>query len=105
LGFIGTVVGLSAAIGGFGDVLERTTDLNKIADHLKGITGGLSTAFETTLEGLVAALCIQLLLASLKKKEESFLDDAKEYCHAHVVSRLRLLHLDGAAAASEGFAE
>jgi len=91
LGFIGTVLGLSAAIAGFSDVLGDNAEMSQITGSLRNVTGGLSTAFETTLEALVAALAIQMLLVFLKKSEEEFLDDCAEYCHRHVVNRLRIL--------------
>ena len=94
LGFIGTVLGLSQAIGGFGAVLASSAGLSELTEHLKGVTGGLSTAFETTLQGLVAAIIIQFMVVSLRKIEESFLDDCKEYCHANIISRLRLIQSD-----------
>ena len=91
LGFIGTVEGLSIAIGGFGSVLASASDFEQVKMSLRGVTGGLSTAFETTLHGLVAALVIQLTQTGLKKAEEEFLDARSEYCSKHVVSRLRLM--------------
>lgn len=91
LGFIGTVEGLSVAIGGFGGVLASSSDFEQIKVALRGVTGGLSTAFETTLHGLVAALAIQLTQTGLKKGEEEFLDSCSEYCSKQIVSRLRLL--------------
>ena len=91
LGFIGTVEGLSIAIGGFGGVLSSASDFEQIKLALRGVTGGLSTAFETTLHGLVAALVIQLTITGLKKAEEEFLDACSEYCSKHIVSRLRLM--------------
>lgn len=91
LGFIGTVQGLSGAIGGFGSVLATTTDIEQIKGSLQSVTGGLSIAFETTLQGLVAAIFVQLFLVALKKTEEEFLDDCSEYCVRHVVGRLRLM--------------
>lgn len=91
LGFIGTVQGLSAAIGGFGSVLATTEELSQVKDALKDVTGGLSVAFETTMQGLVAALIVQLLLTALKKSEEEFLDACSEYCVRHIVGRLRLM--------------
>ncbi|MEX0642845.1 MAG: MotA/TolQ/ExbB proton channel family protein [Pirellulales bacterium] len=94
LGFIGTVVGLSYAIGAFGGVLGTATEINDIADSLKGVTAGLATAFETTLEALVAALAIQLVLTFLKKSEEEFLDSCREYCHRNIVNRLRMTPFD-----------
>ena len=91
LGFIGTVEGLSVAIGGFGGVLASSNDFEQIKTALKGVTGGLSTAFETTLQGLVAALVIQLAMTGMKKSEEEFLDACGEYCSKQIVSRLRLM--------------
>jgi biopolymer transport protein ExbB/TolQ len=91
LGFIGTVLGLSQAIGGFSSVLQASNDISNIKDALQGVTGGLATAFETTLQALVAALFIQLTLAFLKKSEEEFLDQCQEYCAKHVVNRLRIM--------------
>jgi len=94
LGFIGTVQGLSDAIGGFGKVLASTTELSQIKASLQSVTVGLSVAFETTLEGLVAALVVQLMLTGLKKSEEEFLDACREYCVRNIVGRLRLIAFD-----------
>lgn len=91
LGFIGTVMGLSSAIGNFGDVIQASDQVSNIRNSLQDVTSGLSVAFDTTLIGLVAALSIQLLLAALKKQEEHFLDECKEYCHANIISKLRLI--------------
>lgn len=90
-GFIGTVLGLSEAIGGFSSVLEATQDVSEIVGALKGVTAGLATAFETTLQALVAATIIQMWMTFLKKSEEDFLDECTEYCLRRVVSRLRLM--------------
>ena len=90
LGFIGTVLGLSTAIGGFGDVLSSTEELSEVKNALKHVTGGLSVAFETTLQGLVGALLVQLALTMTKKSEEEFLDQCSEYCVRNVVGRLRM---------------
>jgi biopolymer transport protein ExbB/TolQ len=91
LGFIGTVLGLSEAISAFGAVLGDVTELSQITTALKGVTAGLSTAFETTLAALVAAMFVQLGLTYLKTREQEFLEDCSEYCLRNVVSRLRIL--------------
>jgi biopolymer transport protein ExbB/TolQ len=91
LGFIGTVIGLSQAVGGFGSVLGSATEISEISGSLKSVTAGLATAFETTLEALVAALIIQLLMTFLKKSEEEFLESCTDYCIRRVVSRLRTM--------------
>jgi hypothetical protein len=90
LGFIGTVLGLSGAIGKFSGVLGDAGDITQIASALKGVTGGLATAFDTTLVALVAALIVQLLMTVLKKEEEEFLDAAMEFGIRNVVGRLRI---------------
>ena len=90
LGFIGTVLGLSSAIGNFGSVLTTEADLSQLIPTLKLVTGGLSTAFETTLIALVIALFLQLYATGVKKSEEEFLDECSEYCSANIVSRLRM---------------
>lgn len=95
LGFIGTVLGLSEAIGQFGGVLQGAGAIEEIKAALQNVTGGLATAFQTTLQALVAALGIQLLLALLKKSEEEFLDECTEYCVINVVNRLRLHIYEG----------
>jgi biopolymer transport protein ExbB/TolQ len=90
LGFIGTVQGLSQAIGKFGQTLQATGELTKVKESLQGVTGGLATAFETTLVALVAALIIQLYINYLQQRETDFLDECNDYCHSHVIAKLRL---------------
>ncbi len=91
LGFIGTVLGLSQAVGGFGEVLTTAKEISDISSSLKSVTAGLATAFETTLVALVAAMIIQLTMTFLKKSEEEFLEACSEYCLRRVVSRLRIM--------------
>jgi hypothetical protein len=90
LGFIGTVQGLSDAIGNFGAVLQATGELAQIKAALQNVTAGLATAFETTFQALVFALLIQLALVYLKASEEDFLDACGDYCLKHIVNRLRM---------------
>lgn len=94
LGFIGTVIGLSEAIGSFGAVLGQGSDIGELKDGLQNITGGLSVAFDTTFVGLVEALIVQMFLIAQKKGEDRFLEDCREYCHRRVVARLRILPLE-----------
>lgn len=94
LGFIGTVLGLSGAIGGFGEVLGAAEDIDALTESLRGVTSGLSTAFDTTLEALVAAVVLHGWYTMLYKAELEFLDDCGEYCQTHVVTRLRMTPYD-----------
>ena len=89
LGFIGTVLGLSEAVGGFGKVVSGGADVEKLKNSLSGVTAGLSIAFETTLIALIAALIIQLILTMVKKQEEEFLDECSDYCHLNIISKLK----------------
>lgn len=91
LGFIGTVQGLSMAIGQFTHTLQSSADLSMIRTSLQGVTGGLATAFETTLIALIYALILQLWITFQQKREMAFLDECNDYCHSHVVSKLRLI--------------
>ena len=93
LGFIGTVLGLSQAVGGFGTVVASGADLDALKGALGGVTGGLATAFETTLIALVAALIIQIFLTFLQQKEDAFLDDCASYCQNQLTSRLKMVDI------------
>jgi biopolymer transport protein ExbB/TolQ len=91
LGFIGTVVGLSQAIGSFSEVLgAKGADAGSMKDKLVPVVGGLSTAFETTLVALLAAVAIQLLSTWVYKREEALLDGIADFTTEHVLSRLKL---------------
>lgn len=92
LGFIGTVIGLSQAIGAFQGVLERPdgADALAIRDRLTPVVLGLKTAFETTLVALLAAVAIQLMTTFVYRKEEDLLDGCTQFCNDNVISRLKL---------------
>lgn len=99
LGFIGTVVGLSVAIGSFQGVLESAAgaggsdDASQIKERLTPVVLGLRTAFETTLIALLAAVAVQLISTFVYRREEDLLDACTQYCNDHVISRLRLTDL------------
>ena len=88
--FIGTVLGLSLAIGKFTATLQAAGDLSLIRASLQGVTGGLATAFESTLVALTFTLFLQLAITFQQKREMAFLDDCNDYCHSHIVAKLRL---------------
>jgi hypothetical protein len=90
LGFIGTVIGLRAAIGALGITLRAGGDITAIREGLQAVTAGLATKFETTLVALICAVILQLLLSFLQSRESEFLDACNDYCHANVASKLKL---------------
>jgi biopolymer transport protein ExbB/TolQ len=93
-GFIGTVIGLADAIQGFGATLQLSTDLEAIKSSMTLVVQGLSTAFDTTLLALVAAVALQILLSFQKRKEIRFLDECDSYCQQQILNKLRLLNHD-----------
>jgi len=93
LGFIGTVLGLSDSIGGFGAVVQQSNDIAKIKSALGTVTGGLGTAFETTLIALVLAMIVQLLMTFTMNREENFLDACSDYCHKNIISKIKSISL------------
>ena len=91
LGFIGTVIGLSGAIGSFGLVLNGDgSNIGALKEGLGVVTGNLGIAFDTTFLALILAMVVQLLMTVIKKREELFLDECRDYAHVNVISRLRI---------------
>lgn len=91
LGFIGTVIGLSGAIGGFGAVLNTDASVSSLRESLTPVTSNLGIAFDTTFVALVLAMVVQLLMTLLRKREEMFLDACRDYAHVNIISRLRIV--------------
>ena len=68
LGFLGTVIGMSDTIAGASSMLAE--DIGKQQAILSGLTGSLAIAFDTTLVGLVCAICLGFANVSAGIKEE-----------------------------------
>lgn len=93
LGFIGTVLGLTQAMGDFGETLAgmgKQLDSEQLMVGLKDVLGGLDTAFITTFEALLAVLVIQLVMVWVRRMDESLHADIRSACFQSVVSRVRL---------------
>jgi len=90
LGFIGTVIGLSDAIGFFKGVMspEAVKDPALLMKSMGGVTGGLATAFDTTLLALIYAILLSLPMSSLQKIEEDNLSNIDAYCNEILLPRL-----------------
>lgn len=87
MGFVGTVLGLAGAMDGFGSTLAMSDDLGAVRDALTTVVGGLSTAFDTTLLGLIGAVVLQLHSTFTKKREYQMLDECGTYCREHLIGR------------------
>lgn len=88
LGFIGTVIGIGAAVGGFSTTLETASSLEGMRESIGSVTGGLGVAFDTTLLALVMSILIMFPSNALQRLEEGFLADVDDYCAEHLVRRL-----------------
>jgi biopolymer transport protein ExbB/TolQ len=88
LGFIGTVMGISAAVGGFSGSMEEAQDIAVLKDSLNSVTGGLAMAFDTTLVALVMSMLVMFPSSSMQKSEEDLLNSVDEYCNENLLKRL-----------------
>ena len=88
LGFIGTVIGIGAAVGGFSATLDAASSLDAMKDSIGSVTGGLGVAFDTTLLALVMSILIMFPANAVQRVEEGLLGDVDEYCSEHLVQRL-----------------
>jgi biopolymer transport protein ExbB/TolQ len=88
LGFIGTVIGIGAAVGGFSATLEAASSLDAMKESIGAVTGGLGVAFDTTLLALVMSILIMFPANAVQRVEEGLLGDVDEYCSEHLVQRL-----------------
>jgi hypothetical protein len=88
LGFIGTVQGLSAAVGGFAEFLSGAAELAAIKGAIANVTIGLGVAFDTTFLALVLVTLLQFPLTSIMRREAALLAEVDIYLDEHFVSRL-----------------
>ena len=87
-GFIGTVLGLSGAIGEFSTALGGDAGMDGLMDSLKGVTSGLGTAFDTTLLGLLLSIILMIPSGALQKIEDDNLNHIDAYCNETLMPRL-----------------
>jgi biopolymer transport protein ExbB/TolQ len=86
LGFVGTVIGLSQALGALD--IKDPTDPNAIKAAMTAVTNGMGTSFDTTLLGLVLAMFLNFPIAALSKAEDDNLTDVDAFCNEELLPRL-----------------
>ncbi|MFZ4765735.1 MAG: MotA/TolQ/ExbB proton channel family protein [Roseimicrobium sp.] len=86
LGFIGTVIGLSHALGSMS--FAGMEDVSKVISSLGGVTSGLGTAFDATLLGLVLAVTLNFPMNAMAKHEEEVLNEIDTFCIEVLLPRL-----------------
>lgn len=97
LGFIGTVVGISEAIQGFGLTMQKafqgqaseaTLVAKALKENLPRVTGSLATAFDTTYVALLLSMPVMLLMTWLEKIEDNYLSDIEELWQQQILPQL-----------------
>ncbi len=73
LGFIGTLIGLGAAISGFDEVLTGSKDFDVMKLSMGSITNNLGYAFDTTLVSLFQVAIVMFFLSSIQKQGDNLL--------------------------------
>ncbi len=89
LGFIGTVLGIGAAVAGFSATLDAASSLDGMKESIGLVTGGLGVAFDTTLLALVMSILIMFPASAIQRREEAFISEVDDYCAEHLIPRLR----------------
>ncbi|MEK7485522.1 MAG: MotA/TolQ/ExbB proton channel family protein [Planctomycetota bacterium] len=79
LGFIGTVIGISAALG----VPDMVNNLPEVLKHL-------ATAFDTTFVALVLSIPLTLMVYGMQKREEQLLVSIEFFCQEKIIINLRI---------------
>ena len=73
MGFIGTVIGMSQAVGSFDAVLSNADNVDGLKNGLVKVTGGLGTAFDTTYLALVISVILAFPLNVCERNEDRLL--------------------------------
>ena len=73
LGFIGTVIGMSSAVGSFDQVLSNADNVDGLKNGLTKVTSGLGTAFDTTYLALVVSVILTFPLNFCERSEDRLL--------------------------------
>lgn len=74
MGFIGTVIGMSQAVGSFDSVLSNADNVDGLKNGLVKVTGGLGTAFDTTYLALILSVVLAFPLNVLERIEDRLLN-------------------------------
>jgi len=86
LGFIGTVMGLSTAVGSL--AMGDTADPEALKASINSLTGGLGVAFDTTLLGLILSMLMSFPMAAVQKKEDETLTLIDAFCTEKLLPKL-----------------
>jgi biopolymer transport protein ExbB/TolQ len=88
LGLIGTVIGLSGAVGAFSHAMSGAEQLDSIKDSLRQVTTGLAVAFDATFVALLASILVMLPMTALQKAEDKLIGEVDDFCATQLLPRL-----------------
>ena len=93
LWFLGTVLGISAAVAGFSSVVAAAQaagdgGIDAIQRALGNVTLGLATAFDTTLIALIMSALLMFGVTLFQRSEEILLGRIEDYCLENLLDRL-----------------
>jgi hypothetical protein len=86
LGFIGTVMGLSDAVGSL--AMGNNADPEALKTAINSLTGGLGIAFDTTLLSLILSMLMSFPMAAVQKMEDETLTIIDAFCNEKVLPKL-----------------
>lgn len=86
LGFIGTVMGLSTAVGSL--AMGDNADPEALKSSINSLTSGLGVAFDTTLLGLILSMLMSFPMAAVQKKEDETLTLIDAFCTEKLLPKL-----------------
>ncbi|MBE9167036.1 MotA/TolQ/ExbB proton channel family protein [Pleurocapsales cyanobacterium LEGE 06147] len=94
LGFLGTVFGISQAVGGFTGVLEQAGDVDQIKEGITSVTTGLAVAFDTTLLALCLSILVMIPLVLVERYESHLLLGIDVFINDKLLPRLQTKNKD-----------
>ena len=90
LGFVGTVMGISAGVQNFSTLIQNASNLSGLRHSLKGVTYGLGQAFQTTMLALTMSLILMLIMSIAQRREDHLLAAIDEYCAENLLQKATL---------------
>ncbi len=90
LGFVGTVMGISAGVQNFSTLIQNASNLSGLRHSLKGVTYGLGQAFQTTMLALTMSLILMLIMSIIQRREDQLLASIDEYCAENLLQKATL---------------
>lgn len=88
-GFLGTLLGMSRAIGSFSGVFQNLGQggFGAVSQDLQTVTQGLALAFDTTLLALILSAALNLITNNLQKRENDFLAQVDNFTLEYIINR------------------